>query len=219
MTLEPGFACNDGRTTEITAQYLAQAPDSAAASLAPGELAYLALTSKVELPLRDRLAWSLSTKLPDLVVAREWKRTDLAILDSSATPMVLVEAKALYTFDIANPERANVRKYTGMVESDLAKAYRLLAGRPGSVFALVLVAHPIDAPPTCLDEVNKYRRDIHSALNKAPQEEVRANARATVSSALEPIGPTVHGSLAGGTAFGVRVDVDYSIVGPVTAPA
>ncbi|UYY81973.1 hypothetical protein OIT41_02535 [Arthrobacter sp. YA7-1] len=44
---------------EITAVYLAQVLETAASSFAPGELAYLALTSRVELPLRDRLAWSL----------------------------------------------------------------------------------------------------------------------------------------------------------------
>lgn len=201
---------------KITAGYLASSLEEAATSFAAGELAYLALTSKVELPLRDRLAWSLSTMLPDLVVAREWKRVDLALLDRTAKAIALVESKALYTFDVAMPGLATVRKYRGWVEDDMAKSFALLDGHPASVFALILVTHPMDVPPE-LDGVIKYRPSIQAALNRASQEEIRAGARSTLSSVLPP-GPAVHGSLMAGTAFGVRVIVDYSIVGPVATP-
>ena len=82
--------------------------EAAAASFAPGELAYLALTSKIERPLQDRLAWLLHTRLPDLVVSREWRATDIAILSAGAeSPLVLLEAKAMYSFDVAwNTARA-----------------------------------------------------------------------------------------------------------------
>ena len=66
---------------EITAEFLDDSLQASAKSFAAGELAYLALTSKVELPIRDRLAWCLHTSLPNRVVAREWKRCDLAVLD------------------------------------------------------------------------------------------------------------------------------------------
>lgn len=200
---------------ELTAGYLAQALEAAASTFAPGELAYLALTSKVELPLRDRLAWSLSTQLPDLVVAREWKYTDLAILDQTATAIALVEATALYSFDVATPDRANVRKYRDKVEADIAKAFALLHGHQAAVFALVLVTHPMDALPLDLDGVIKYRTLIQAALNRATPERIRAGARATLASALDPLGPATLGSLMAGTAFGVRVIIDYRIVGPV----
>ncbi|WP_159619447.1 hypothetical protein [Arthrobacter zhaoguopingii] len=199
---------------DITAGYLAQALEASALSFADGELAYLALTSKVQLPLRDRLAWSLATQLPGLVVARGWKRTDIAILDPSALPLALVEAKALYTFDVATPDRANVSEYARMVKDDMAKASALLGGRPGQVFALVLVTHPMDAPPAVLKDVFKYP-GIRTAFNRSTEQEIRAGAKANLSAALEPLGPAVHGSLDGGSAFGVRVVVDYTIVGPV----
>lgn len=205
--------------TEITAEYLAQALEDAASSFAPGELAYLALTSKVELPLRDRLAWSLYTQLPDLIVTREWKKTDLAILDRSGTPLALIEAKALYTFDVVTPERANVGKYKRRVEDDIAKSFTLLEGRPASVFALVLVAHPKSLPSAGIEGALKYQSGIKSALKRSHEQDVRAGARSTFSAALEPLGQALHGSLTGGTAFGVSVDVDYSIIGPVQARA
>src|SRR3954447_11031963 len=65
------------------------------------ELAFLALTSKIELPIRDRLAYSLYQRLDECLVAREWKRVDLAVLsDDGKTPVMLLEAKALFTFDL-----------------------------------------------------------------------------------------------------------------------
>ncbi|GEO93582.1 hypothetical protein [Kocuria flava] len=202
---------------EITADDLARALEGAASSFAPGELAYLALTSKVELPLRDRLAWSLYTSRPDLVIAREWhrkgKRIDLALLNRGATPIALVEAKALYSFDVVTPDRANVRKYTRMVEADMAKAFKLLDGHSAPVFALVLITHPMGVPPD-LGGVIKYRPGIETALTRATQGDIRTGAWATLSSALEPMGPAVYGSLMAGKAFGVEVIVDYWIVGP-----
>ncbi|MHA7191068.1 hypothetical protein ACX80N_12340 [Arthrobacter sp. MDT2-16] len=204
---------------DITAEYLAQALEDAAASFAPGELAYLALTSKVEQPLRDRLAWSLFTKLPDLVVTREWKYTDLAILDLHGAPLALIEAKALYTFDVVTPDRADVRKYKREVESDIAKAFTLLKGRPASVFALVLVAHPMGLPSAGFEDALKYQSKIKAALKNLPEQEVRVGAKKSLSSALAPVGRAVHGSLAGGTAIGVQVDVDYMVIEPVAPPA
>lgn len=44
------------------------------------ELAYLALTSKIEFPIRDKWAFLLHEKLSPtgIIVAREWKWIDLA---------------------------------------------------------------------------------------------------------------------------------------------
>ena len=38
------------------------------------QLAFLTLTSKPELQIRDALAWRLHRALPDLIVSREWRR-------------------------------------------------------------------------------------------------------------------------------------------------
>ena len=50
------------------------------------QLAFLTLTSKPELQIRDALAWHLHRALPDLIVSREWRRTDLAVLDRAGNP-------------------------------------------------------------------------------------------------------------------------------------
>ena len=90
----------------VNAGQLAQCLERAAKTFAPGELAYLALTSKIDRPLQDRLAWSLRTQLPALVVSREWRNTDIAVLSADGrSPMVLLEAKARYSFDVGWPDR------------------------------------------------------------------------------------------------------------------
>ena len=68
------------------------------------ELAYLALTSKTELPLRDRIAFELHKKFSDThLICREWKskenksskRIDITIIDkSNYRPVCLIELKA-----------------------------------------------------------------------------------------------------------------------------
>src|SRR5215218_1528708 len=86
------------------------------------ELAFLALTSKMELPLRDRLAYVLFRRLPQFLVAREWRRVDLAVLapGDPPVPKMLLEAKALYTFDLVGDD-AWIRRYPDKVERDVKK--------------------------------------------------------------------------------------------------
>ena len=58
------------------------------------------MTSKVELPVRDRLAWRLSRDLGDeFIVSREWRRADIAVL-AGGDVVAEIEAQAMYTFDI-----------------------------------------------------------------------------------------------------------------------
>lgn len=65
------------------------------------ELAYLAITSKIENPLRDKIAYQLHNEIGEnYLVCREWKgknkdRTDIAILDSQTNNLkCLIEIKA-----------------------------------------------------------------------------------------------------------------------------
>ncbi len=65
------------------------------------ELAYLAVTSKIEHPLRDRIAFALHKRLQDdFFICREWQsikgnRTDLAIIGKKDNkPKLLIEFKA-----------------------------------------------------------------------------------------------------------------------------
>lgn len=69
------------------------------------ESSWIAGTGKAELCVRDRLGATLAKKYPDLIVAREWGKNkhDLAILDNQTRPLVVLEGKHLYDFDLFVP--------------------------------------------------------------------------------------------------------------------
>src|SRR4051812_23233142 len=102
----------------------------------PNELGYLAITSKVEGPFRDRLAYRLhqSYEPSGLVVSREWNRIDLAVLDAAGSPVCLIELKAMYTFDAFK----NLRFFTNATSADELKAQQH-AGEGTAVYSLLLV--------------------------------------------------------------------------------
>ena len=103
------------------------------------QLAFLTLTSKPELQIRDALAWRLHRALPDLIVSREWRRTDLAVLDRAGNPLMLLEAKAMATFDQVNPKKMD-GEFDSYFRSDYEKASRL-AQDVTEIFILIISAH------------------------------------------------------------------------------
>lgn len=111
--------------------------------VAADELAFLALTSKIELPIRDRLAYTLFRRLPELLVTREWRPVDLAVLSPDGkTPVLLLEAKALYTFNFVTmterrasplagwPDRATSRIISVLGRARVAEAKHGVRQRP-----------------------------------------------------------------------------------------
>lgn len=183
------------------------------------ELAFLALTSKVELPIRDRLAYALFEELPpDFLVAREWKRVDLAVLSREANPVprMLLEAKALYTFDLVGDDAWIVR-YPEKVERDLEKL-RAIEGLPSAaqLFALVLATHPTTLIDRELKQVAKYWPGISKAVRELRHPDaVEEEAKLNLESRLRRLGPTYPGKMRAGEAYGVPVDVHYWLVGPI----
>ncbi len=149
-------------------------------SFEPDELAYLTLTSKPELPLRDRLAWAL-TKAGHRV-AREWKRTDLAIMNGKGEPLALVELKAAHTCDVSwggltgtESDRASFavrHRATTYLEAVLrADAAKMAVAAPGAeAFVLVAVTHLADPVPRGLDALVKYGRRLRIVADKRAAE-------------------------------------------------
>jgi len=187
---------------------------------AENELAFLALTSKIELPIRDRLAYRLFDRLPALHVAREWKRVDLAALSAEQppVPLMLLEAKALYTFDLVGDD-AWVERYPAKVESDLHKLRGLKdVSRETELFALVLATHPVGPIEPSLRQVAKYSSGVDKAIKALGDATAVADAaRSFLQSRLEMLGPLRGGEIAAGEAYGVTIQIHYSLVGPIAA--
>jgi len=175
------------------------------------ELAYFALTTKVELHVRDKLAWRLHKRLRggDLAVAREWKRADLAVLERGA-PRALLEAKALYGFNAI----FDLPRFARYISADVAKA-RALGGESSEVFVLVSSTHVSTPVPRPLRGVVKYDKEINRAL-AAFQEpgELRATANHRVEGYLRTLGFTTRHGLGSGSALGLDVELDAWLVGP-----
>lgn len=182
----------------------------------PDELAYLALTSKIELPVRDRLAFSLYRRLDDLLIAREWKRVDLAVLAGDGeTPEMLLEAKALYTFDLIGDE-AWTSRYPEKVTADLAAlcARKDLTERT-QLFALVLATHPTSQPSAQLKQVAKYSKGVGKAIGThGDATAVLRHADEALRASLRHAGAVYPGEIPGGTAYDVAVSVPYWLIAP-----
>ena len=167
----------------------------------PNELAYLALTSKPELQLRDRLGYRLFRR--GLIAAREWRRGDLVILEEGK-PVAILESKAAYTFDML---RTAMGGHETAIREDMSKARNLAPS--AEIFSLVILTHVLNPVPSKLRGLVKYSQSIAII---ADQETARAN----LDACLAKLGPTQRREFGDGEAFGVRVAVEGWLCGPVT---
>lgn len=178
----------------------------------PDELAYLALSSKIELPIRDRLAHVLHCKLgTNYVVAREWNRCDLAILDAKTSlAIALVELKAIHTADFFNKNKFD--GYIKRIERDRERAMGKAvekATKSTEVYNILLATHPL----SCIDidsmEFSKYRRRINKTINGNCGHEA-ISMRATIEiNNLYQSKIVTSGCYEGGKAWGVGCNVLY----------
>ena len=175
------------------------------------ELAFLALSTKIELPLRDRWAYSLYRDLfGKYVVSREWKRTDLAILNRGK-PEALIELKAMYTFDAVLAQEG-VAGFSKAMEKDEKKALALANGI-GSVYTVLLATHPKRIITTEYAGIIKYRRGINRAIKRfGSEEQVAKYAKQTVHERLKHKCIIANGSLSCGMAYEVPTEVYYWII-------
>ena len=177
----------------------------------PNELAYLALTTKIELPLRDRWAFSLHRALNDrFAVSREWKRTDLAILKGQS-PQVLIELKAMYSFDAAL-DIVGISGFTNAMSADAKKA-QLLSKASTEIYTVLLSTHPNGAFSPEMDGIVKYVSGINKAIDRlGSAHKVKRTAQDAVYESLRDRNIVAVGSLNGGRAFSTDVVVDYWVV-------
>jgi hypothetical protein len=205
----------DPISSDSVRTYLLEELRQVANDFAPGELAYLATTSKVEIQVRDALAWRLHQRLDPggFTVAREWQRADLVILDG-LTAVAVLEAKALYAFDVHSPSKNAL--YLTKVRADLAKAAALAP--EAQAFALVLTTH-VDGPvPAHLRKhVVKYSSGIAGALAKhGTADAVHDRAVEIWARELTSLGAPIESvRLDAGQVWGLNIVIDAWLVGPV----
>lgn len=188
---------------------IAEELSSIGSAFEPDELAYLALTIKVENQIRNRLAWRLHQRLQPqgLIVARDWIRADLAILDADARPMSIIAAKAMQHADARSD--LNWRGYATRVQSEARKNRKAL----GSEAQMMLLAVSVAVHGA----VERSKRSIlkHvSGAGKSAQQDADAQVEA-MAARLRQLGAVQSYRLADGQAFKLQVRVDGFLVGPL----
>jgi hypothetical protein len=207
-------------TGAITSQFIVEQIADVVRSFAPDELAYLALTSKIERPFLDRLAFAISSvvKDPGWFVAREWRlphrneRVDIAILNGTCADTV-VEGKAMVTFD-ATRRGLKQSEFPRFLQADLDR-FAILESFDSQVFLLLLATHPLDPIPAAVRTVFKYSQGINRALEKyGSASRVREVCDSNIRRHLVPGLPITDGCVHGGIAYDVRVELLWWLIGP-----
>lgn len=183
-------------------------------AFAQDELAFLAATSKVELPVRDRLAWMIHKGVgDDSVISREWRRADLAILVDDQVA-AQVEAKALYAFDVLREGKR--KEFLGRLVSDATKMSSLVKSDRYLLSIIVDVRGEIR--PELSQYVVKYAPGITAGTKLTQGGDVRSTAHSLwLGELVGAFGDVTQVTLIeAGRVWGLDVTVDLFLTGPLT---
>ena len=178
------------------------------------EIAYLALTSKIENPIRDKIAYIFHSELckGDLI-SREWdtgtnKRVDLAILDKDSQPKCLIEFKA----------HSSLKKeegYKDCVKNELNKLANV-PGQDAELYYIFLCNLPHSKIDNKYSNTVKYYKSINSYLkNKNSLKEIKDDLKISWDYYTEKKNKNTEIiSIKGGVYYGIKVTIQAFIYGP-----
>ena len=178
------------------------------------ELAYLSLTSKNELVIRDKIAYKLHLELKSSIVAREYSvkginsRIDLAILENSNIKDV-IELKSMYTFDALD----GLDKFIDSVYRDFYKNSSL-KNNITNQFAIIIGTHPKNVPNENYKDFVKYYNSIKRYMKKVSTDKVLIEIMdKKLRNAFEKDKYEVRDIIMNvGNVFGVDVDICFWII-------
>lgn len=165
----------------------------------PHELAYLALTGKIESVIRDRLAYLLHIGgvFKPSVVNREWKKIDIAIVPKrhGGGLGVGIQLKAKSSTYIVVSEARSLRR---AALEDLRKC----RGKVSKAYFLLIAPHFVGSPGRIFREIFKYRWE------QVPESKVR-NAVTGAFKGWHIVGSHNGKPLNAGKAFDMEVSLHY----------
>ena len=186
------------------------------------ELAYLAATSKIEFPFRDRLAFLLHKRFESegYLVTRELgamsTRIDMAVPNHKGQPICMIQLKAAYSFNAAN-YKYNYRGLNGKEAFEALVAddeYKMRQHAAEHMYWLLLITHPDGCFEPNYERVVKYRREINAGLNTTYRTaaQVRAKAEENMRDVYNSRNVIHTGCVTGGTVFGRGIEVLFWLV-------
>jgi hypothetical protein len=176
------------------------------------ELAYLAVTSKIERPFQNNLAYLLhQTYGPrEFIVSREWHSVDIAILRKDFSPLCLIELTSMYVFD--SKDGGYLKNAADKMKKDEVKAVK--RGREQTYVYSLLLATNVNGPVGKeFGGVVKYLADINSSLLEyGDVAALLRYAENKIRSEFHEREVIAEGKVNGGHVFGVDVSVLYWLV-------
>ncbi|MFL3870546.1 hypothetical protein LT966_28585 [Streptomyces griseobrunneus] len=222
----------------LTAEFLDSCIQSAGRAFQKGELVYLAMTSQIENPIRDRVAYEMHLKLMGtrLDVGREWtglyaedadgrprrRKVDLAVVEKPKRrgsriplPEGVVEFKACYAHEARSA--GQLKKIYRGVHEDVVKSAAWGSAIMGEVFSVVLIPNlriVTDRFPHQIMRKIEGKIRLDDFLRQIGEVGDEVTVR-EISSRLSDLGPVRDGVIDAGSDSGVQVTVPYVILGPV----
>lgn len=186
------------------------------------DLAYLFATGKSELEIRNALALYLHRELePSQHALREWKRHDLAVLDSSGQPMVIIEGKVWSHMDVLTPKKLLVgeKSIKTALENDIQKLVDSKKKYPNVRCFITIVLFSIDVTTSSADlqtsEIVKYEPLHRRGMKKYKTiGKLRDEGREKLGDFLDGYGQTMFLPMGSSLYHGMQVSSEVLILEP-----
>ena len=186
------------------------------------DMAYLFATGKSELEIRNALTLYLHRNLePSQHALREWKRHDLAVLDSSDQPMLIIEGKVWSHTDVLTSKKLLVgeKSIKTALENDIQKLADSKKKHPNVRCFITIILFSIDVTGSTADikssEIVKYEALHRRGVTKYKTiEKLEDEGRATLRNFLDDYGQTMFLPMWSGDYHGMKVSSEVLILEP-----
>lgn len=181
----------------------------------------MALTSKIENPIRDEVAFHLYDKYDNnYIISREWankqrkggSRRDIAILDTKNNPVLFFEFKNCYSFDLML--KGKILRYIRDIKDDFEKAKKSGNGKT-KIYEVLIVIHPKTVIDDNFERVIKYNNQINRALKKNEEDKITKIGNKNFRKYANQNNLNINDSgsiIDDGKAFGVKCSIYYFIL-------
>ena len=188
----------------------------------PHDMAYLFATGKSELEIRNALALYIHRELePSQHVLREWKRHDLAVLDSSGQPMLIIEGKVWSHTDVLTPKKLLVgeKSIKTALENDIQKLADSKKKHPSVRCFITIILFSIDVTGSTADvkssEIVKYEALHRRGMKKHKTlDNLKNKGSEKLGDLLDNYGQTMRLPMWRGNYHGMEVTSEILILEP-----